>query len=121
MINKMEIQGVNLKIDANLRKYAEKKIGKLDKYIPRHARDSVHVKVYLKERVIKTKKECTCEVMLVLPKESINTKESTINMYAAIDIVETKLKNQLKKYKDKHTNHKVSLKILAKLRSRKTR
>ncbi|HMS23743.1 MAG TPA: ribosome-associated translation inhibitor RaiA [Candidatus Saccharibacteria bacterium] len=121
MIQKMEVQGINLKVDNDLQKYVEKKLGRLDKYMPRHSRESAHMVVHLKERVIKTKKECTCEVIIKLPKETIATKEATINIYAAVDIVETKLKNQLKKYKDKNTDHKVSKKILAKLRSRKTR
>lgn len=121
MISKMEVQGVNLKVDSDLQKYVEKKLGRLDKYMPRHSRESAHLIVYLKEKVIKTKKECICEVVIKLPKETITTKEATINIYAAVDIVETKLKNQLKKYKDINTNHKVSKKILTKLRSRKTR
>lgn len=117
----MEVQGINLKIDSDLAKYVEKKLGRLDKYMPRHSRESAHMIIHLKEQVIKTKKECTCEVVIKLPRETITTKESTINIYAAVDIVETKLKNQLKKYKEKNTNHKASNKILAKLRSRKTR
>jgi ribosome-associated translation inhibitor RaiA len=38
-----------------------------------------------------------------LPNENIAIHESTVNMFAAVDIVETKLKNQLKKYKEKRT------------------
>ncbi len=104
MIQKMEVRGVHMHVDAKLYTYATKKIGKLDNYISRHARRSVHAEIVLKEEVLKTKKNCICEVILHLPQETLTTKESTINMYAAIDIVEQKLKNQLKKYKDTHDN-----------------
>jgi len=120
MIEKMEIRGVGLEIDEDLRKYVTKKIGRMDKYLPKHARKSAHFQVFLKERKIKTKKECTCEVVMTLPGEKIPVKESTINIYAAVDIVETKLKNILKKYKEKHTDKRVPRRLLNKIRSRKT-
>lgn len=119
MIAKMEINGIHTNVDDDLRKYVTKKIGRMDRFIPRRARESAHAEVKLKEAMIKTKKQCTCEVVLFLPKETLTTKESTINMYAAIDIVETKLKNQLKKYKDKHTSQHSARRLLAKLRSPK--
>ena len=92
MLQKFELRGVHTTIDDNLKKYATKKIGHLDKYLPRHHRDSVHAEVSLKESKAKDKKQCTCEVTLHLPHETINLQESTVNMYAAVDIVETKLK-----------------------------
>ena len=118
MIAKMEITGVHTDLDEELKKYVYKKIGKMDRYIPRRARDSAHADVKLIEKNIKNKKECTCEVVLKLPRETIIIKESTMNMYASVDIVETKLKNQLKKYKDKHAIKRVSRQMLNKLRSR---
>lgn len=102
MIGKMEISGIHADVDSELHKYVTKKIGKLDQYISRHARESAHAVVKLKEAKLKTRKVATCEVILHLPKETLTTKESTGNMFAAVDIVEAKLKNQLKKYKDKH-------------------
>ena len=83
-----------------LEKYVTKKIGKLDKYIPRNARTSAHAQVFLKESKIKNKKQCTCEVIMHLPHEEFATKETTMNIFAAVDIVEAKLKNHLRKYKD---------------------
>ena len=116
MIKKLELSGVHLKIDSDLSKYASKKIGKLDKYMPRHARESAHAEVFLKEATIKKKKECTCEVVLHLPHDTITTKETTMNIYAAIDIVEAKLKNQLKKYKEKHSSLRIHRRVISKLR-----
>lgn len=121
MFTKMEVAGIHISLDEDLKKYVDKKIGRLDRFIPKHARESAHVEVKLREGKSKKNKQCTCEVILFLPNETITTKESTINMYAAIDIVETKLKNQLKKYKDKHTDHTVPRRLLNKLRARKIR
>lgn len=118
MIKKLEISGVHTKADSDLKKYVEKKIGKLDRYLPRRARESAHAEVMLKESKAKNKKQCTCEVVLYLPQETITTKEATLNMYAAVDIVEAKLKNQLKKYKEKHDTTKIHRRVLARLRRR---
>jgi len=103
MIKKLEIDGVHATVNERLHKYVVKKIGKLDTYIPRHARESAHAEVKLKEAKAKDKNTCTCEVILHLPHEILAVKETTVNMYAAIDIVEAKLKNLLKKYKDTHS------------------
>ncbi len=116
MIQKLEISGVHTTVTPELKKYVTKKIGKLDKYMPKHARDSAHVEVMLKEVKAKNKKECICEVIMYLPHDTLMTKEATVNMFAAIDIVETKLKNQLKKYKEKHTSLRIHRRVIARLR-----
>lgn len=119
MIEHMEISGVHLSLDDDLKKYVTKKIGKLDRYLPKHARVSAHAEVSLKESKVKARKQCTCEVILHLPRETITTKETTLNMFAAIDIVETKLKNQIKRYKGKHTPTRLHRRLLTKIRSLK--
>lgn len=119
MISKLEINGVHYDIDAKLKVYVTKKLSRLEKYIPKHARQSVHMEVFLKEIKIKAKKECECEVILHLPHETITTKEATINMFAAVDIVEAKLKNQIKKYKMKHGSPQLHHRLIGKLRRTK--
>lgn len=118
MIAKMEINGIHYDVSDKLKKYVYRKIGQMDRYMSRHARASAHAEVKLKESMIKHKKACTCEVILHLPHDTIAIKETTINMYAAVDIVETKLKNQLKKYKETHDTRRLHQRLLAKLRSR---
>jgi putative sigma-54 modulation protein len=103
MIQKMEINGIHFEVDEDIKKYVTKKIGKLDKYMPRAARESAHAEVKLKNVSKGKKNQYTCEVILHLPHDVITTQETTINVFAAVDIVETKLKNQLKKYKDTHS------------------
>jgi len=119
MIEKIEITGVHIKVDKKLHDYITKKIGKLDRFIPRHARESAHAEIFIKEsKANKAGKsiEHICEVVLHLPKDTITTKESTMNIFAAVDIVEAKLKNQLKKYKETHSSLRIHRRVLAKLR-----
>jgi putative sigma-54 modulation protein len=118
MLEKLDISGIHTTLDPSLRKYVQKKIGSLDKYIPRHARSNVRMEVFLKESKAKDKNASICEVNVYLPHSTINIKECAINMYAAIDIAEEKIKVQLKKYKDKHDSGKVKAKLQAKLANR---
>jgi len=117
MITRMELKGVHLTIDEKLRKYVERKLGGLDKYLSRHSRESAHLEVTLKETNAKAGKQCHCDLMLHLPHETIIIKESTVNMYAAIDIAEAKLKMQLKKYKETHEQGKLHRKLFARRRT----
>ncbi len=116
MIEKLEISAQHTELTPELKKYIEKKIGKLDRFVPRHARKTVHAEVKLKESRAKDKRQFGCNVVLYLPHETLDASETTVNMFAAIDIVETKLKAQLKKYKDTHTNKKLRHKIYARIR-----
>lgn len=118
MIKKLEINGVHTVATQDLQKYISKKIGKLDHHMPKSAKASVHAEVFVKEAKAKDKNKCTCEVILYLPKETITVKETTINMFAAVDIVEAKLKNQIKKYKDLHTSPKLHRRLVARFRRR---
>jgi len=107
MIERMELKGVHLTIDENLRKYVERKLGRLDRLMSKRSRESSHLEVTLKETKAKAGKQCHCDVTLHLPHENIVVKESTVNMFAAVDIAETKLKLQLKKYKDANDRGKL--------------
>ncbi len=116
MIKKLEFSAMHFEADAKLKAYATKKIGKLDRFMPRSARISAHADIKLKEEKAKNKKQCHCEVILKLPGEVITVHEATINMYAAIDIVEAKLRNQIKIYKDKHAPAKLHRRVLARFK-----
>ena len=116
---KLEIDGLRDLENKDIAKYVHKKIGTLDKYLPRHARKSTHAEVKLKEVKSKTKREYFCEVVLHVPGENITAKEATMNMFAAVDIVVEKLKVQVRKYKAKTTaSHKNPIKrILHRIRT----
>ncbi len=115
MIQKLDIEGVHLKIDDNLNKYVIKKLGNLDKYLSNKIKESIHMEVILKETKDKNKNNCICEVNLYLPSEKINVKDKTVNIYAAIDIVEAKLKLKIHQYSDKHNLAKIHRRIFHKI------
>jgi ribosomal subunit interface protein len=116
MIKNIDIAAVHTELTPDLKKYILKKIGRLDRFLPRQARESAHAEVLLKESKKKTKKEYTCEVVLKLPKETITVSQSTFNAFAAVDITEDTLKNRLKKYKETHSSLAMHRRVLARLR-----
>lgn len=117
MIQKLEIAGVHTSVDDKLHRYVTKKIGKLDTYIARHARKSAHAEVILKKSKAKSNKVLyACEVIVHLPHEVLRVEEATLNLYAAVDIVEEKLKHQLKKYKEVHASPKLHRRVMARLK-----
>lgn len=101
MISHIDITGIHYEVGDDLKKYVTKKVSKLDRFIPRNARKSVHAEVKLTELKTKSNRN-KCEIILHLPEQQLQATESTVNMFAAVDVVETKIKNQLKKYKASH-------------------
>ena len=107
---KYEIQGKNYDIGGDIRKYIEKMLKSVEKVVPRHAKKTVHATVILREGKSKKPDRFEAEVILHLPHEELVAKERTMNIFAATDIVEEKLKNQIRKYKTKHMEKRVDRK-----------
>ena len=105
MITSIEITGIKYELDDTTKKYVNKKIGRLDRYLTRHARDSVNAEVRLKEVNREHGNKYEAEVVLNVPDKTITAKDSTLNMLAAIDIVEAKIVTQLRKYKQTTIGH----------------
>lgn len=118
MLSRIDKSGINLELEGDIKKYIDKKIGRLDRYMPRHARKTAHAEVKLRETGNKAGDKYTCEVVLHLPGGQVTAKESTLNMFAAVDIVEAKLKNQLKKYKELHNSHRGRHGLLSRIKRR---
>ena len=55
MIERLDIAGLHMSVGDDLRKYVIRKIGRLDRFIPRDSRASVHAEVKLKEGRAKDK------------------------------------------------------------------
>ena len=100
MIQNINITGLKIELDEATKKYVTKKIGRLDRFLPRHARKSAVAEVKLKEINRDNGNKYEAEVILHVPGKRITAKDSTMNAMAAVDIVELKLANQLKKYKE---------------------
>lgn len=99
---KLQITGKNFELDDNVKRYVERKLGGLDKYLPRNVKDP-SAKVVLEEDVSgREDNRFVCEFIVKLPGNDVMAKEATVSIFAAVDIVEAKTKIQFLKYKDKH-------------------
>ena len=105
MINSIEITGVQFDVDQTTRKYVMKKIGRLDRYLPRHARKSVSAAVKLREVNHDHGNKYEAEVILNLPDKTLTARDYTLNVLAAVDSVEAKIVTQLHKYKEAALPH----------------
>lgn len=105
MITQVDITGVKYDIDETTKKYVTKKVGRLDRYLPRHARKSVTADVKLKEVNRTNGNKYEAEIILSVPDKVLTAKDTTVNMLAAVDIVEAKIASQLRKYKEATISH----------------
>lgn len=105
MIQSITISGVKYTPDERTKRYVMQKVGRLDRFLPRHARKSVTAEVKLKEVNRDHGNKYEAEILLHVPEKDLTAKDSTVNMMAAVDIVEHKLAAQLHKYKDTHIAH----------------
>ena len=114
MITNVEITGVGgYSPDDLTKKYVRRKIGLLDRKLPRHARKSVWAEAKLAQVDREKGNKYEVEVVLHIPDRTIRASDSTMNILAATDIVEAKLTTQLKKYKEEHIPHVGRRKLLA--------
>lgn len=115
----IDITGRNFELDDKITKYVNTKFGSLDKYVRKHssgAKGSVILEI---DKSNREDNECVCDVTIEIRGQKLHAKEATLNMYAAIDICEAKLKTQVLKYKDKNLASKQrGSKFIAKLWSR---
>ncbi|MEX0668361.1 MAG: ribosome-associated translation inhibitor RaiA [Candidatus Saccharimonadales bacterium] len=116
MIN-LDIAGVHIEVTDQMEKYVGKKIGKLDKYMPKNSRIPTNGKVILSSEQGKASDKYSAEVIITYPGGEATSKESTVSIYAAIDIVEEKLKAQILKHKDKVQDKSRAHKTLRRLKN----
>lgn len=105
MITSIQLAGIAYDIDDTTKKYVMKKIGRLDRFLPRHARKSVSAEVKLKQVNKDHGNKYEAEVTLNIPNKTVIAKDSTSNMLAVVDIVEAKLHKQLTEYKEANIAH----------------
>jgi len=116
MITSIEITGIGYDLDETTKKYVNKKIGRLDRYLPKGARASARAEVKLREVNRSHGNKFEAEVIISIPDKVLTAKDSTVNMLAAIDIVEAKLVNQFRKYKQTSILHLGSRKLMSRFK-----
>jgi putative sigma-54 modulation protein len=100
MIASIDITGIKYNVSDKTEKYVLDKVGKLDRYVPLHARKTMTADVKLRQVNRDHGNKYEAEVIMHVPDKVITAKDTTMNMMAAIDIVEAKLIAQLRKYKE---------------------
>ena len=116
MITQLKVIGIAYEIDDATRKYVTKRIGGLDRYMPRHARKTASVEVKLEQVDHDHGNKYEAEVILNIPGGPITAKDSTSNVFAAIDIVEAKVRSQLLDYKQANIAHIGRRKIMSRFK-----
>lgn len=118
---KCDITARNYEIDSKMKDYVYDKICGLEKYLPRQVRETAAVAVVLEDDPNgREDNRYVCEAIVTVQGAKMVTREGTVNMYAAIDIVEAKLKAQILKYKERHTTEPRRSKMLSRLTGRKS-
>lgn len=90
---RFNIRGENIEITDALREYVEKKVGRLDRYFEEDITSDVNVTM----KVIRD--QHTVEVTIPMPKLLLRAEETSLDMYASIDLVVEKLERQIRKHK----------------------
>lgn len=116
MIKSVTITALKYEVDDATRRYVIKKIGSLDRYLPRHARKSVVAEVKLRQVNRDHGNKYEAEVILTVPDRIMTAVDSTVNMLAAVDIVEAKLIVQARRYKQESLPHIGRRRLLSRLK-----
>ena len=102
MIDKIDISGNNYRVEEPLRKYASKRLGKLDRYLPRGFKKDVVAKVVVTEIGNSKNKSEKYEISAALEipgGKVIAARDECSNVFAGMDLVEAKLLGQIRRYK----------------------
>ena len=100
---KLDIGSRNFETDERMKDYIEEKIGGIEKFLPRQVREEIQTSVLLEQDPNgREDNRFVCEAIMLVPGGKFVAKEGAINIYAAIDIVDAKLRAQARTYKDKH-------------------
>ena len=100
MIEKIEITGNGYKVDEPLKKYVMKRIGKMDRYLPKGTKKDVVAKVIITEvGKNKTDKYEISAAMEITGGKVLAARDECSNVFAGIDLVEAKLTGQIRRYK----------------------
>ena len=107
MIEKIEINGNGYKIEEAFRKYTEKRLGKLDRYLPRGSKKDVVAKVVVTEIGKSKGEKYEISAAMDIPGgKVIAAKDECTNVFAGVDLLEAKLTGQIRRYKLESQPHR---------------
>jgi len=105
MISNIQVTGISYEADDKTCKYVTSKIGRLAKYLPRHAQKTVSAEIKLETLNHKHGDKFKAEVVMNVPGKVITASDEATTMISAIDSVEAKLRTQLRDYKQLSIAH----------------
>jgi ribosome hibernation promoting factor len=94
----LSVKGKNLEVSDSIRKYAERKIGKLDKHVSKLARVELELAV---EKNPSISENQVAEATVRLKGHTLRAREATRDMKASIDELSAKLLRQVKDERDR--------------------
>lgn len=115
----IHLTGRKFEIDEELKSYIDRKLGGLDKYLPKgHRNQGMTVEIF-KDPSGKEDNRYKIVAVLRVQGPDLVAETATINPHSAVDIVEQKLKIQIRKYKDKSMPKRIGVKhFIDKFKSR---
>ena len=106
MIENIDISGSNYDVEESLQKYVQKRIGKLDRYLPRQNRKDLVAKVVVTQVNRDHGNKYEISATLDIPGGKVlNAKDEASNVFAGVDILEAKLTGQIRRFKTEKTNY----------------
>ncbi len=104
---KFIIHGKNVEVTDALRQYVEEKLGRAERYSSHILEMNVELAIAKNPRI---KNNQQVAVTTSVNGLMLRAEESSVNMYAAIDLVADKLERQIKKYENKRNSHQHAVK-----------
>ena len=100
MIEKIEVSGNDYRVEEPLRKYVDKRLGKLNRYLPKGSKKDVVAKVVVSGIGKNKGEKYEISVAMEIPGgKVIAAKDECSNVFAGVDLVEAKLTGQIRRYK----------------------
>jgi putative sigma-54 modulation protein len=116
MAIKTEKVGINYNLDGITDKYIEKRIGRLDRFLPRQSRKAASARVTIKQVNKSHGNKYSVDAVVNVPNKVITAKDESSNVLAAIDILEVKLVSQISRYKAEVVPHIGKHKLLSRIK-----
>lgn len=108
MISNIDVTGEKYKVEDKLKEYTTKRIGKLDRFLPRGYRRGLSAKVNFAQinHTHNNKYEIIAKLMISGGKggKTLTAKTEVSNVFSGVDIIEAKLMGQARRFKTEKAN-----------------
>lgn len=106
----LNISARKCEVNDELQGYMERKLGKLDKFFPRLHQPTGMTIELTRDEAAPPDKRYHIAVNIAAPHHPMHAETATMNPHSAVDIIEAKLKEQIRKYKEKQAPKRLTFK-----------